>query len=49
MTDIPYAIEDAQLPADFGYSFSGRQQGLGKGLMDGGNYGICLTSIARGN
>jgi hypothetical protein len=36
MTDIPYAIEDARLPADFGYNLSGRERGLGKGLTDEG-------------
>jgi hypothetical protein len=36
MTDIPYAIEDAQVLADFGYTLSDRERGLGKGLMDEG-------------
>jgi hypothetical protein len=36
MTDIPYAIEDAQLLADFGCTLSDRERGLGKGLMDEG-------------
>jgi hypothetical protein len=36
VTDIPYAIEDARLPADFGYNLSDQKRGLGKGLVDEG-------------
>jgi hypothetical protein len=36
MSDIPYAIEDARLLADFGYNLSDQERGLGKGLMDEG-------------
>jgi hypothetical protein len=36
MTDIPYAIEEAQLLVDFGYTLRDQERGLGKGLMDEG-------------
>jgi hypothetical protein len=38
MTDIPYAIEDARLLADFGYNLSEQERELGKGLMDDIDY-----------
>jgi hypothetical protein len=49
VTDIPYAIEDARLPADFGYNLSDQERGQGKGLMTKRNSGICLAGIARRN
>jgi hypothetical protein len=33
MTDIPYAIEDARLLANFGYALSDKERGPGKGEL----------------